>query len=105
MSQVGGAQSNASGGQPQKTTSQKLLKYLAFLGCEINNDIAQVANEEDAQNPRQVPIVVATVAVVGYLKGIFPPWIGITGAITGGLYAANIAGNSNIACSSAYFAP
>lgn len=86
-------------------TPSKLLKYATFLGCELNNDLAQLANEEDAQNMMQIPNVASVSAVVGALNGKLPGWTGVTGAITGGLYAINIAGNSNKACSPGYFAP
>ncbi len=103
-SAFGIAPNNGSQYQPQKPPS-KLLKYVTFLGCELSNDIAQLANEEDAQKPMQIPIVASAAAVVGALKGKLPGWTGVTGAITGGLYAINIAGNSNKACSPGYFAP
>jgi hypothetical protein len=90
--------------QPQKPPS-KHLKYVTFLGCEFNNSIEQLTDEEDAQHGMQIPIVVSAAAVVGTLNGKLPGWTGVTGAITGGLYAINIAGNANKACSPAYFAP
>ena len=80
-----------------------ILKHATFLGCELDHDIEQLTDEEDAQNPKQIPIVVTALAVVGTLNGKLPGWTGITGAITGGLYVINIAGHSNIECSASVY--
>jgi len=81
----------------------QVTKYATFLACEFNNDIVQLTNEEDAQSPMQIPIVASAAAVVGALNGKLPGWTGVTGVITGGLYAINIAGNSNIACTNSVY--
>lgn len=74
---------------------------MTFLGCEINNDIEQLTDEEDAQAP--VAVTVLATGVVGSLAGRLPGWTGITAALTGAAYTINIAANSNKACSPAYF--
>jgi hypothetical protein len=93
--------------RPQKRhagqSQSPLTKYGSFLLCELNNDIEQITDEEDAQNPKQIPIVVAAAAVVGAVKGVLPGWTGLTGAATGGLYLINIAGRSNIACTDSVY--
>jgi hypothetical protein len=56
----------------------------------------QLTDEEDAQAP--VALTVLTTGVVGTLVGKFPGWIGITAAITGGLYVTEIAAQANREC-------
>ena len=81
----------------------KLLKYATFWGCEFNSDIEQLTDEEDAQNRKQIPIVVAAAAVVGAVRGFLPGWTGLTGAVTGGSYVISIAGRSNIECTDSVY--
>lgn len=81
----------------------KLLKYATFLGCEFNSDIEQLTDEEDAQNRKQIPIVVTAAAVVGAVRGFLPGWTGLTGAVTGGSYVISIAGRSNIECTDSVY--
>jgi hypothetical protein len=88
--------------RPQKQPS-KLLRYATFLGCEFNSDIEQLTDEEDAQNRKQIPIVVTAAAVVGAVRGFLPGWTGLTGAVTGGLYVISIAGRSNIECTDSVY--
>jgi hypothetical protein len=84
--------------QPQPKYSKS---YLAFLGCELNNDIEQLTDEEDAQAP--TALTVLTTGVVGTIAGKFPGWVGITSAVTGGAYVINIAGNSNKECTESVY--
>lgn len=81
----------------------KLLKYVTFLGCEFNNDIEQLTDEEDAQHPSQIPIVFSAIATVGGLTGKVPGWAGITGAVTGGIYTITIAAKSNQECTESVY--
>jgi hypothetical protein len=81
----------------------KLLKYATFLGCELNSDIEQLTDEEDAQHPSQIPIVFSAIATVGGLTGKVPGWAGITGAVTGGIYTIGIAAKSNQECTESVY--
>jgi RHS repeat-associated protein len=89
--------------KPSANQRSKLLKYVTFLGCELNSDLEQLTDEEDAQSIKQIPIVVTTAAVVGTVRGFLPGWTGLTGAITGGLYVIDIAGSSNIGCTDSVY--
>ena len=95
--------SNGPNNPTQQQPTSPLLNYLTFLGCEFNNDIVQLTSEEDAQSPMQIPIVASAAAVVGALNGKLPGWTGVTGVLTGGLYAIDIAGNSNTACTNSVY--
>jgi RHS repeat-associated protein len=81
----------------------KLLKYVTFLGCELNSDIEQLTDEEDAQHANQVPIVFSAMATIGGLTGKVPGWAGITGAVTGGIYTIGIAAKSNQECTGSVY--
>jgi RHS repeat-associated protein len=81
----------------------KLLKYVTFLGCELNSDIEQLTDEEDAQHANQVPIVFSAIATIGGLTGKVPGWAGITGAVTGGIYTIGIAAKSNQECTGSVY--
>jgi hypothetical protein len=88
--------------QPQKPPS-KLLQYATFLGCELNSDIEQLTDEEDAQHTNQIPIVFSAIATVGGLTGKVPGWAGISGAVTGGIYTVGIAAKSNMECTESVY--
>jgi RHS repeat-associated protein len=81
---------------PNCKTPGPVTNYLTFLGCEYNSSVEQLTDEEDAQAPVALTLVVT--AVVGAIRGKLAPWLGFTGAITGGVYVINMAATANKEC-------